>query len=81
MVKYMIVFLILTVMALSISIILIWYTLIYNKFQNYIIKINEAEANIDATLRKRFDLLNKSIGVIKANTPVKGDVLELIVKF
>ena len=53
MVKYMIVFLILTVMALSISIILIWYTLIYNKFQNYIIKINEAEANIDATLRKR----------------------------
>ena len=76
----MIVFLILTVMALSISIILIWYTLIYNKFQNYIIKINEAEANIDATLRKRFDLLNKSIGVIKANTPVKGDVLELIVK-
>ena len=63
-----------------ICIVLIWYTLVYNKFQNYIIKINEAEANIDATLRKRFDLLNKSIKVIKANTNVKTDVLELIVK-
>ena len=43
-------------------------------------QIPELSDNIDATLRKRFDLLNKSIGVIKANTPVKGDVLELIVK-
>ena len=37
---------------------------IYNRFQNFIIRINEAEANIDSTLRKRFDLLNKSIGII-----------------
>ena len=56
------------------------YVIVYNNLQAYTLKINEAEANIDATLRKRFDLLNKSIGVIKANTPVKGDVLELIVK-
>jgi hypothetical protein len=44
---------------------------IYNKYQNYIIRINEAEANIDSTLRKRFDLLNKSIGIIKANTNIE----------
>jgi len=76
----MIIFLTIIVIALVISLFMIWYTLVYNKFQNYIIKINEAEANIDATLRKRFDLLNKSINVIKANTDTKKDVLELIVK-
>ena len=48
--------------------ILIWYINIYNRYQNYIIRINEAEANIDSTLRKRFDLLNKAIGIIKSNT-------------
>ena len=32
--------------------ILIWFVTVYNRFQNYIIRINEAEANIDSTLRK-----------------------------
>lgn len=52
----------------------------YNNFQNYIIRINEAEANIDSTLRTRFDLLNKSIDIIKANTKIKGDIMTIIVK-
>ncbi len=59
---------------------LIWYIVTYNRFQNLIIRINEAEANIDSVLRKRFDLLNRSIGIIKANTDVKTEVLEIIVK-
>lgn len=63
-----------------ICIVLILLVSTYNKFQDYIIRINEAEVNIDSVLRKRFDLLNKSIGIIKANTEVEGDVLELIVK-
>lgn len=54
---------------------LIWYINTFNKFQGYVIRINEAEADIDATLRKRFDLLNKSIGIIKNNTE-KETVLE-----
>jgi len=52
----------------------------YNRFQDYIIRINEAEVSIDSVLRKRFDLLSKSIGVIKANTDIEGDVLEIIAK-
>ena len=39
----------------------------YNKFQENIIRINEVEADIDNVLRKRFDLLNKSISIIKKN--------------
>ena len=52
----------------------------YNKFQIYVIRINEAEANIDSILRKRFDLLNKSIDIIKANVKTDDDVLNIIVK-
>lgn len=64
-----------------ICILLIWYVNTFNYFQHYIIRINEAEAFIDTTLRKRFDLLNKSISIIKANlTNKKEEVLEVIVK-
>ena len=63
--------------CIAICLLLIWYINTYNRYQNYIIRINEAEANIDSTLRKRFDLLNKSIGVIKSNTEKEG-VLDMI---
>ncbi len=52
----------------------------YNNFQNHIIRINEAEANIDATLRNRFDLLNKSIDIIKANTKIEDKIFTNIIK-
>ena len=66
----------LTVIA---CIIAIWFTSIYNKFQEYIIRINEAEADIDSTLRKRYDLLNKSIEVIKSVIE-EDNVLEEVTK-
>lgn len=58
-----------------ICIALMWYILTYNKYQALIIRINEAEANIDSTLRKRFDLLAKSIGIMKVTLENKEDVL------
>lgn len=73
-------FMIILGICLLISLLTIWYILTYNKFQGYIIRTNEAEATIDAVLRKRFDLLNKSISIIKANTKVETEVLEMIVK-
>jgi LemA protein len=63
-----------------ISSILIVFASIYNKFQGYIIRINEVEADIDSVLRKRFDLLNRSINIINGNIKVDKEVLELIVK-
>lgn len=66
--------------CIIISIILIGYIYIYNIFQTYIIRINEAEAFIDTTLRKRFDLLNKSIGIIKAHSNSKDEILGMVVK-
>ena len=62
-----------------ICLLLIWYANTYNKFQSLIIRINESESCIDTVLRKRFDLLNKSIGIIESNCNEKN-VLEMIVK-
>lgn len=67
------------IILIVVCIILIWIIGTYNKFQAYIIRINECEANIDTVLRKRFDLLNKSIGLIKANTD-EENVLDIIGK-
>lgn len=67
------------IIFIAICLLLIWYVNLYNNFQTYIIRINEAEAFIDTTLRKRFDLLNKSIGIIKANSKNKN-VLDIIVE-
>ena len=73
---------IITILSIVIVICLILILLVatYNHFQDYIIRINEADVNIDAVLRKRFDLLNKSIGIIKANVETEEEVLEGIVK-
>lgn len=57
---------------------MIWYYL-NDEFQMILIKINEVEANIDLILRERFDLLNKSVGIIKSNSELT-DVLDSIVK-
>ena len=65
---------------ICICFLMIWFINIYNRFQSLIIRINEAEVNIDGVLRKRFDLLNKSIDIIKANVKPKEEVLTLIVK-
>ena len=66
--------------VIVVGLILILLVATYNHFQDYIIRINEADVNIDATLRKRFDLLNKSISIIKSNIDNEEPILEGIVK-
>ena len=70
---------IILIIIIVICILIIIFNSLYNKFQISIIKINEATANIESTLRKKFDLLNKSINIIKNNTDEKK-VLENIKK-
>lgn len=76
----MTVFFIILITFIIICLVLVWYINTYNKYQGLIIRINESEANIDTILRKRFDLLNKSINIIKGNTDAEGEIMELIVK-
>lgn len=74
------IFIVILSIVIVVCLILILLVATYNHFQDYIIRINEADVNIDAVLRKRFDLLNKSIGIIKANINSEEEVLEDIVK-
>lgn len=63
-----------------VCIIIALYTYLYNKFQDVIIRINEVEATIDTNLRNKYDLLNKSISIIKGNVEIKNDIFDEIVK-
>ena len=58
----------------------IFYASIYNKFQDYIIRINEVESIIDSSLRKKYDLINRAIPIIKSNIPKDREIFGEIVK-
>ncbi len=44
------------------------YIVIYNRLQKYVIRIKEAESEIDETIRKRYDLLQSMESIINSNT-------------
>lgn len=47
------------------------YATTYNRFQDYIIKINEVEGKIDESLRDKFDILLKLNNIIKEKIKTK----------
>jgi len=65
----------LTIFALitMIGLIVIIYIIIYNKIQKHIIRIQEAENEIDETLRKRHDLLVNMEKEINSNVNMNQD--------
>ena len=65
---------------ISVGIILIIAVAIYNHFQDYIIRINEANVSIEMVLRKRFDLLNKASSIIKNNVKDEQNIIDMIAK-
>jgi len=56
------------------------YMLIYNKLNDLIIRINEVESNIDSNLRNKYDLINRSVSIIKGTMDIKNNVFDEIVK-
>lgn len=61
--------------------IFIGYSIIYNKFQDYIIRINEVESKIDEILREKFDSIIKMNNIIKdgikTNKPLIDDISKI----
>lgn len=58
----------------------VFYANIYNKFQEYIIRINEVESMIDNYLRNKYDLINKCIPIVKGNIKDEKDLFGEVVK-
>lgn len=68
------------IIILIICALAILYAITYNKFQDYIIRINEVESMIDNNLRKKYDLINRAIPIIKSMIPKDKQVFEEIIK-
>lgn len=72
--------LIMIIIVVLICAMVIFYATVYNKFQDYIIRINEVEALIDTNLRNKYDLINRAIPIVKSNIDKDRNVFEEIVK-
>ena len=59
-------------------IVISFFLIASNNFNEYIIRINEAEKNIESVLNKRFDYLNKGNDVIKDEINSEEDALNTI---
>ena len=59
---------------------LITYIHIYNKINESIIRIEEAESRIDNNLRDKYDLLNRSISLIRNKIDLGPDAFKEIIK-
>ena len=68
------------IIIVAICVISVLYATVYNKFQDYIIRINEVEAMIDNNLRSKYDLLNRAIPIIKSAIPKEREIFEEVVK-
>ncbi len=74
------VLLIILLVIIIIGLLSIYYVVTYNKYQEYIIRINESESKIDNNIREKFDLLGKAINVIKGTLDIEGDIFPDIIK-
>jgi hypothetical protein len=73
------IYIILTIIVI-VCIILIVLAYEYNSIQDYIIRLNEADISIENVLKKRFDLLDKSVKIIKKETNLDKEILSSIDK-
>ncbi len=71
---------IILVMIIIVCVIAVFYATIYNRFQDYIIRINEVESIIDNNLRNKYDLINRLIPIIKGTVDNDKDIFEEIIK-
>ena len=67
-------------LVIIICIFTVFFILIYNNFQDSIIRINEVEGKIDECLRKKYDLLNRSVTIVKGNIKIKSEVFDEVVR-
>lgn len=61
---------IIIVMCLIIGI----YITLYNKLQDYVIRINEVEAILDSNLRDKYDNINRCVSLIKSSEFIDEEV-------
>jgi len=71
--KLLIILFIIIVLLIVMGILYIYY---YNKFNETIIRVNEAECRIDDNLRDKYDILSKCVTLVKDNAKVDDDAFK-----
>lgn len=72
--------LIMFVIIVVICLIFVFASIVYNKFQDVIIRINEVEVSLDTNLRNKYDLMNRIVSIVKGNIETEQNLFEDIVK-
>ena len=68
------------IIIIILFLVFIYSSITYNKFQDYIIKINEVEGKIDDTLRNKFDSILEMNNIIKETIKTKKVIVDDISK-
>lgn len=68
------------ILVVLICVISVIYIIIYNKYQDEIIRINEVESAIDSLIRNKYDIMNQAISIIKGNIDTEKEIFEEIIK-
>ena len=71
---------IILIIIVVIFLLFIAFNIIYNKFQDYIIRINEVEGKIDEAIREKFDIIIKLNNIIKEKIKTKKVLVDDISK-
>lgn len=71
---------ILFVIIIIVILTLIYYVYLYNKINETIIRVDEAESRIDSNLRDKYDLLNRSITLFKSKIELDDKAFKDIAK-
>lgn len=50
------------------------YITLYNKLQDFVIRINEVESLIDNNLREKYDNINRAVSLIKGNETINKEL-------
>ena len=74
---FLIILLIIILLIIGIALL---YIMLYNKINESIIRIDEAESRIDNNLRDKYDLLNKVSTIIKSKIDLPNDTFKEIIK-
>ena len=73
---YMKIWIIILIILIIVFALAIICNIIYNKYQDYIIKINEVEGKIDHTLRNKYDSILKINNSIKEKIKTEKEILD-----
>jgi len=71
---------VLFIIIILIILVLIYYTHLYNKINESIIRVNEAEERIDSNLREKYDLINKCVSLFKNEITLDDNAFKDIIK-